>query len=114
MAFMGDQVCRIAFGLLPVALLLAQPTPHYTVITVAGSDPVRDGGAAMEAILNSATGLAFDRDGNLYIADAGANRIRKVTTDTNQLYPEAAYAFGLISTAAGRGVAFFSGDQGPA
>jgi len=47
-------------------------------------------------------GLALDAQGNLYIADNGNNRIRKVGLD------------GTISTVAGSGTAGFSGDGGPA
>lgn len=37
-----------------------------------------DGGAATNAELNSAVGVAFDARANLFIADSGNNRIRKV------------------------------------
>lgn len=47
-------------------------------------------------------GLAVDQSGNLYIADPGDNRIRKVSTQ------------GVITTFAGTGKAGFSGDGGPA
>ncbi len=46
--------------------------------------------------------VAFDRAGNMYIADYGNNRIRKV--DTN----------GIITTVAGTGTSGYSGDNGPA
>ena len=61
-----------------------------------------DGGKATEARLNVPAGLAFDKSGNLYIADRNNHRIRKVDTR------------GTISTIAGTGVAGFSGDKGPA
>jgi uncharacterized protein (TIGR03437 family) len=38
-----------------------------------------DGAAAIDAILNNPTGLAFDSGGNLYIADSYNHRIRKVS-----------------------------------
>ncbi len=57
-----------------------------------------DNGPATSATLNRPTQLAFDADYNLYIADAGNNVIRKVTTA------------GIITTVAGTGVAGFSGD----
>lgn len=38
-----------------------------------------DGGPATAAALNNPAGLAFDAAGNLYIADAGNNRIRRVS-----------------------------------
>ncbi|TEU19160.1 MAG: hypothetical protein E3J21_04445 [Anaerolineales bacterium] len=61
-----------------------------------------DGGLATEAQLFSPFGMAFDSDGNLYIADLLNARIRKV--DTN----------GIITTVAGTGTPGYSGDGGPA
>ncbi len=61
-----------------------------------------DGGPAIGASLNYPTGVAVDVLGNLYIADLGDARIRKV--DIN----------GIIATAAGNGLAGYSGDDGPA
>ncbi len=61
-----------------------------------------DGGLAASAQLNSPSGVAVDSSGNLYIADRGNNRVRKVT------------AFGVISTVAGNGTAGYSGDGGKA
>jgi len=50
-----------------------------------------DGGPATAAQLNSPYGLCLDRSGNLYIADLGNARIRKISTD------------GSITTVAGGG-----------
>jgi len=61
-----------------------------------------DGHAATSAMLNVPRGLTFDASGNMYIADTGNHRIRKVDTSGN------------ISTFAGTGQAGFSGDGGPA
>jgi MBG domain (YGX type) len=61
-----------------------------------------DGGAASAAELNTPDGVAFDTQGNLYIADSGNNVIRKVDTT------------GIITTVAGNGTFGFSGDGGPA
>lgn len=61
-----------------------------------------DGGRATSAMLNLPAGLAFDKAGNLYIADQLNNRIRKVAVD------------GTITTFAGDGRTAFSGDGGPA
>jgi len=60
-----------------------------------------DGGPATSAKLSSPYGIAVDMAGNLYIADSGNNRIRKVSN-------------GIITTFAGTGPAGFSGDGGPA
>lgn len=61
-----------------------------------------DGGAATSAELNTPEGLALDSSGNLYIADAGNNRIRRVDTT------------GVITTVAGNGTQGYSGDGGAA
>ncbi len=59
-----------------------------------------DGGPATSASLNGPRGVAVDPAGNVYIADRGNSRIRKVDT------------VGLISTIAGNGTSGFSGDGG--
>ena len=60
-----------------------------------------DGGPAAAAALSSPYGLAFDDDDNLYIADSGNHRIRKIDTAT-----------GTIITVAGSGSPGFEGDDG--
>jgi len=62
-----------------------------------------DGGPATSAELFVPDGVAVDSAGNIYIADANNNRIRKVTAST-----------GIISTVAGDGAAGYSGDGGAA
>ncbi|MFF7380884.1 RICIN domain-containing protein [Streptomyces massasporeus] len=59
-----------------------------------------DGGPAVSAQLKNPREVAVDGAGNLYIADAGNHRIRKVTVD------------GKISTFAGTGTASSGGDGG--
>jgi RHS repeat-associated protein len=59
-----------------------------------------DGGPAREAQLNIPSRIALDNLGNLFIADLGNNRIRKVNRN------------GIIETVAGTGIAGFSGDGG--
>lgn len=56
-----------------------------------------------KATINFPTGIALDTRGNLFIADAGDNRIRRVNAVT-----------GLINTVAGNGAYGFSGDGRPA
>ena len=62
-----------------------------------------DGGPATSAELSYQNGVAVDSAGNLFIADQGNNRIRRVDSVT-----------GVISTVAGNGTNGFSGDSGPA
>lgn len=75
-------------------------SPDGIISTVAGGGSGGDGGPATLASLNQPSGVAVDSSGNLYIADAGSNRIRKVSSS------------GIISTVAGNGSAGFSGDGG--
>ena len=75
------------------------------ITTVAGNGTAGfagDGGSASSAELNSPFAVAVDSAGNLYIADGGNNRIRKVTSS------------GTISTVAGNGTGGFAGDGGAA
>ena len=78
----------------------------YDITTVAGTGTAGfsgDGGPATSAKFSTPVGTCIDSIGNIYIADYGNNRIRKVTAST-----------GNISTIAGTGTAGFSGDGGPA
>ena len=64
------------------------------IATIAGTgDPgfAGDGGPATLAEIDTPLGLAFDSHANLYIADSGNNRVRKVSAD------------GSIKTVAGNG-----------
>jgi len=89
--------------------------PDGSIVTVAGTRPDApiaegdkgNGGPATSANLFGPVQLAFDRKGNLYIADANGQRIRVIDRD------------GVITTIAGTGPAdnalgAFSGDGGPA
>jgi hypothetical protein len=60
-----------------------------------------DGGPAVSAQLSSPAGVAVDSSGNLYIADWGNHRVRKVSG-------------GIITTVAGNGTDGDGGDHGPA
>jgi len=76
-----------------------------TITTVGGSGRQGfsgDGGPATSAQLNNPVGVAVDARGNLYIADGWNHRIRRVSPS------------GIISTVAGNGAPWFSGDGGPA
>lgn len=69
-----------------------------------------DGGPALEARFSQPFGqaadpagrLRFDAEGNLYFADTGNHRIRRIDKK------------GVVSTVAGTGTAGFAGDGGPA
>ncbi len=69
-------------------------------ITVFDPNQIGDGGPATQAELDSPAALALDAAGNLYIADAGDNRVREVSAVT-----------GSITTVAGTGVAGYTGDN---
>jgi uncharacterized protein (TIGR03437 family) len=80
-------------------------SPGGSIATIAGngmSATSGDGGVATAASLAVPTALAIDSQGNLYIADTSANRVRMVT------------AGGLMVSIAGTGAAGYSGDNGPA
>ncbi|MEW8657323.1 MAG: RHS repeat-associated core domain-containing protein [Candidatus Thiodiazotropha endolucinida] len=79
---------------------------QYGVITTIAGNGERgfsgDEGSAIEAALHSPVAIVVSRDGTLYIADTGNNRVRRVSVD------------GIISTYAGNGAGGFSGDGGTA
>ena len=78
----------------------------HVITTVAGNDDLRfsggDGGLVGQASFSGIVALAFDRAGNLFIAEIG-DRVRKVSAAT-----------GIITRLAGTGTPGFSGDGGPA
>jgi uncharacterized protein (TIGR03437 family) len=90
--------------------LVRKISPDGSMTTVAGGGscsgqntcPLGDGGPATSAYLQYPTGVAVDGKGNLFIADYGNIRVRRVTPD------------GIITTVAGNGALGFSGDGGQA
>ncbi len=87
---------------------IRQIATNGVITTVAGSGPCctnggfsGDGGPATSAQLSSPWGVAVNSAVNIYIADSGNNRVRKVSG-------------GIITTVAGNGSAGFSGDNGQA
>jgi sugar lactone lactonase YvrE len=94
-----------ALTLVCVAGLNAVPAFGQGIITTVAGNGSRgfsgDGGPAVSALLDMKDftgGLAADSAGNLYIADTGNHRVRKVGPS------------GIVSTIAGNGFAKFSGD----
>jgi uncharacterized protein (TIGR03437 family) len=77
-----------------------------TISTIAGNGGSKfggDGGLATAATLVRPSGIAVDSAANIYIADAGDQRIRKITAAT-----------GIINTIAGTGATVEGGDGGSA
>jgi len=78
-------------------LTVSSPPPVLSTIAGRWQD-IGDGGPARSAGLHRPHGVAVDRSGNVFIADTGTNRIRRVSPD------------GRITTVAGTGEAGFNGD----
>jgi sugar lactone lactonase YvrE len=74
--------------------------PDGAISTLAGGAEGYADGAGASASFHTPSALALDREGNLYVADTGNNRIRKVTKE------------GVVTTLAGDGTAGFR--DGPA
>ena len=72
------------------------------ITTVFGGTSVRDNEIATESYLAIPTGMSIGPDGDIYIADAWNQRIRKIEVSTS-----------LISTVAGSGARAYGGDGGP-
>ncbi len=73
------------------------------ITTVAGNGAFKfsgDGGPAVSANFNAPEGVAVDGLGNVFVADTGNHRIRKISPS------------GVVTTMAGTGVPGFSGDGG--
>jgi len=80
-------------------------TPAGVITTVAGNGVAGfsgDGGPATSGQIRSPSDVAVDSSGNLYIADTGNFRVRRVTPN------------GTLSTFAGTGGSGYAGDDGPA
>ena len=87
------------------ASVVRRIAPGGTIATIAGTGTAGyngDGGPAAQAQLNGPMGLAVDGAGNLFVADTGNHRIRKIAAN------------GAISTVAGNGSAGYGSDGGPA
>jgi hypothetical protein len=95
---------NINFGLTGIGIGPLAALAPGIITTVAGngtSGYAGDGGAATSAQINAVYRQTFDSAGNMYIAEYGNNRVRKVAAAT-----------GIITTVAGTGTAGYSGDGG--
>ena len=111
-AFLGNPA-DVSVG--PNGDVLIADTRHSHVRRVDGSGVIHnfagtgspwdlgDGGPAINACLISPAAVEHGPRGDVYIADAGAHRIRKVDAET-----------GIITTVAGNGLDGCTGDGGPA
>ena len=70
------------------------------VVTTFAGGFIGDGKPATAAAMDFPQGVAFDKSGNLYVAEFGGHRVRKIDTAGN------------ISTFAGTGISGYSGDSG--
>lgn len=102
----GIALALLALPGLRASLAAASPPPTPgTILTIAGTGQAGfsgDNGPAAKARLDYPIGIAIDAAGSVLFADAGNQRVRKVSPD------------GIITTVAGIGVEGFSGDGGPA
>jgi sugar lactone lactonase YvrE len=110
---MTTRPTRRAFTRSESRLLIADTNNHRIrrvgadglIATIAGTGEAKsagDGGPGTKAAIYSPESITLDSAGNLYIAEANGNRIRRVTPD------------GTIATIAGTGTASSTGDLGPA
>jgi sugar lactone lactonase YvrE len=101
-AIAADQAGNVFFLYQNTVLRLDSKTGLLTLVAGNGTTGFSgDNGSAINAQLNRPEGLAVDASGNLYIADTGNFRLRKVSN-------------GIISTVAGNGSLGSSGDGGVA
>lgn len=99
-AFVAVGLALLAAGSAPAARAAAGDISTFAGNGTSASSG--DGGAATSASLISPIGVAYAPNGDVYVADYSANRIRKISPA------------GVISAVAGTGSAGFSGDGGQA
>jgi sugar lactone lactonase YvrE len=91
---------------LAFALALARASDGVAADDLAGTGHPGfsgDGGPAVRAVLNQPFDLVYNAAGDLYFADTGNHRVRRIDAGT-----------GVVTTIAGDGQKGFSGDGGPA
>jgi uncharacterized protein (TIGR03437 family) len=95
-----------AFALAVLAAATAADSIAQGIITTAAGSAqccsIADGSAATSVWLTGLSGIAMDKQGNLYLTDTSIGKIWRVNSG------------GIISTFAGTGTPGYSGDGGPA
>ncbi len=89
-------------ALVLLSVTASRPAGAQSIVTAAGGG-TDDGRPALAATLTEPQDATFDAAGNLYVADAGNNRVVRIPAAT-----------GRVETVAGNGVFAFAGDGGPA
>jgi sugar lactone lactonase YvrE len=99
--FKNSILCQAAVVVLTMGMTLSAANAQQGVInTIVGGGPSNM--AATNANLNQPTAIAFDAQGNYYVAATGGNQVFKVSPS------------GQLTLVAGNGIAGFFGDGGPA
>jgi sugar lactone lactonase YvrE len=86
-------------------MVIRKVAPTGAITTVAGNGTqgdTGDGGPAINAQMDLPEHVVVDAEENLFVAEYGGNRVRRVAAD------------GTISTVAGTGLQGYAGDGGPA
>jgi List-Bact-rpt repeat protein/centrosomal CEP192-like protein/NHL repeat-containing protein/beta-propeller repeat-containing protein len=108
------RVVNTGASAITVAGVTIQPGNIATVVGTGTSAYSGDGGPATSASLNNPNGVALDAAGNIYIVDAGNNRIRVVNTGASAItVAGVTIQPGNISTVVGIGTRGYTGDGGP-
>jgi len=94
-----DKTFLIALAPWLAAAALAQPV--YTIQTVAGNNPLGDGGPATNAVILNMDAMTSDPSGNVYVTE-NQGRVRRIGVN------------GIITTVAGTVGLQSGGDNGPA
>jgi sugar lactone lactonase YvrE len=101
----SDNPLDYAVAYCDLASSSAAPSSGIAVAPVAGNGYQGFiNGPALSSELNSPTGIAIDRNGDVYFDDYGNNVIRELSSAPSQ----------QVTTFAGTGVAGYTGDDGPA
>src|SRR3989338_7316089 len=91
---------KLTLLLLVAVAVLSMDSNAQIITTFAGTGTQGysgDGGPAIDAELHASAGICLDLSGNVYIADLGNHRVRKIDAMT-----------GIITTVAGSGITSYT------